>query len=110
MNIGNFTRTPDGYAGEIRLLGLRDQVVLIPAKPSDAENACDYYIRLDDEKGSGAGFAWKEVGEKAGDYVSLKIISPLFPTGFIRARLFRDDDDGETLTLSLNKPQSKDED
>lgn len=106
MNIGAFTRTPDGYAGEVRCFGLREQIVLVPAKPSDAENPCDFYIRLDDEKGFDAGFAWKEVGEKAGDYVSLKITSPLFPAGFIRARLFRDDDDGETLTLSLNKSQA----
>lgn len=109
MYIGDFKRTSDGYAGEVRCFGLREQIVLIPAKPSESENACDYYIRLDDAKGFGAGFAWNEVGEKAGDYVSLKITSPLFPGGFIRARLFRNDD-GETLTLSLNKPQPKDED
>jgi uncharacterized protein (DUF736 family) len=110
MNIGTFTRTSGGFAGEVRAFGLHEPVVLlVPMDPSDAENAPDYRIRLGDDEGAEAGFAWKEVGEKAGDYVSLKIVGPLFPAGFIRANLFRADDEGRLFVLSLNAPQKRDD-
>ncbi|MBN9505372.1 MAG: DUF736 domain-containing protein [Altererythrobacter sp.] len=110
MNIGTFTRTSGGYTGEVRAFGLHEPVVVLVAmEPSDADSAPDYRIRLDGEDGAEAGFAWKEVGEKAGDYVSLKIVGPLFPNGFIRANLFRADDAGHAFVLSLNAPQKRDE-
>lgn len=110
MNIGIFTQTGDTYAGEVRAFGLHEPVVmLVPLDASDAENAPDYRIRLGSEDGPDTGFAWKEVGEKAGDYVSLKIVGPLFPGGFIRANLFRADDAGRGFVLSLNAPQKRDE-
>lgn len=110
MNIGIFTRTSAGYAGEIRAFGLREpDVFLVPMDAGDAENPPDYRIRLDTEDGPDSGFAWKEVGERAGDYVSLKIIGPLFPNGFIRANLFRADDEGRTFILSLNAPQKRED-
>ena len=61
------------------------------------------------EDGPEVGAGWKEVGEKAGDYVSLKIFGPLFSGGFIRANLFRADDAGRSFVLSLNAPQKRDE-
>lgn len=105
MNIGTFTRTKDGFAGEVRAFGIREDVVLIPAERGDGDHAPDYRLRLNDGSSSEAGFAWKEVGEKAGDYLSLKIVSPLFPGQSFRANLFRADEEGETFTLSLNAPR-----
>lgn len=105
MNIGNFTRTKDGFAGEVRAFGIREDIILIPAERGDGDNAPDFRIRLNDGSNAEAGFAWKEVGEKAGDYVSLKIISPLFPGQSCGANLFRADDEGDAFTLSLNAPR-----
>ena len=44
--IGEFTRTKNGYAGHIRTLSLDVEMVLIPAERSDAENAPDYRVHL----------------------------------------------------------------
>ena len=69
--IGEFTRTKNGYAGRIRTLSLDAEIVLIPAEHSDAENAPDYRVHLGDDDGPEIGAGWKRTGEKAGDYVSL---------------------------------------
>uniref|UniRef100_UPI0013DA01DA DUF736 domain-containing protein n=1 Tax=Stenotrophomonas maltophilia TaxID=40324 RepID=UPI0013DA01DA len=44
--IGEFTRTKNGYAGHVRTLTLNGEIVLIPAEHSDAENAPDYRVHL----------------------------------------------------------------
>lgn len=103
-----FKPTADGYSGRIRLFGIDEQIVLVPAEPSEAENAPDYRIRLDDENGPEAGAGWKHVGERAGDYVSLEIESPLFSPPF-RANLFRADDTGSTFRFSLSRPRPRED-
>ncbi len=42
--IGEFTRTKNGYAGHIRTLSLDAEIVLVPAEHTDAENAPDYRV------------------------------------------------------------------
>ncbi len=44
--IGEFTRTKNGYTGHVRTLKLNSEIVLIPAEHSDAENAPDYRVHL----------------------------------------------------------------
>ena len=49
--IGTFTRTETGYAGELHSFGLHEKLFIVPAKPSDVKNAPDYRLRLDSEDG-----------------------------------------------------------
>ncbi len=44
-----------GYSGHIRTLSLDAELALVPAEPSDAENAPDYRIHLGDEDGPEVG-------------------------------------------------------
>src|SRR5690606_26513392 len=49
--------TGDGYAGRIRLFGINEAIVLVALDPTDAENAPDYRVHLDNEDGPEAGGA-----------------------------------------------------
>lgn len=65
--IGTFTRTETGYAGELHSFGLHEKLFIVPAKPSDVKNAPDYRLRLDSEDGPDVGPAWKDASEQSGD-------------------------------------------
>ncbi|WEX85771.1 DUF736 domain-containing protein [Sinorhizobium garamanticum] len=104
--IGQFTRTKTGYSGTLRTLVLNADIVLIPAEPSDAENAPDYRIHLGDDDGPEIGAGWKRTGEKAGDYVSLQIDDPALASP-IRANLFQSGDDKTAWGLYWNRPQKR---
>lgn len=104
--IGQFTRTKTGYSGRAQTLSLDAELTLVPAEPSDAENAPDYRIHLGDHDGPEIGAGWKRVGEKAGDYVSLVIDDPALPQS-IRANLFRSDAEGSTCSLHWGRPSKR---
>jgi uncharacterized protein (DUF736 family) len=106
--IGEFTRTKSGYSGHLRTLSLDVQVAVVPAEPSDAENARDYRVHLGDGDGPEVGAGWKRTGEKAGEYVSLLIDDPVF-TQPIRANLFRSDADDASWSLHWNRPPKRGE-
>ena len=61
--IGQFTREQSGFTGRIETLTLFRDIVLVPAEPSDAENAPDYRIHASDdggaEPGPEIGAGWK---------------------------------------------------
>ena len=105
--IGQFTREPSGFTGHVRTVTIDVELVLVPADPSDADNAPDYRIHLGDEDGLEAGAGWKRTGERAGEYVSLLLDDPAFAQP-IRANLFRDDDAGNAWSLHWNRPQKRD--
>jgi uncharacterized protein (DUF736 family) len=106
--IGQFTRTRNGYSGNVHTLSLNAELVLVPAEPSDAENAPDYRIRLGDADGPEIGAGWKRTGEKAGDYVSLLIDDPALVQP-IRANLFQSGDGKSTWILNWNRPPRRSE-
>ncbi|MDW9658528.1 DUF736 family protein [Sinorhizobium meliloti] len=106
--IGQFTRTENGYSGTLRTLSLDAELVLTPAEPSDAENAPDYRIHLGDDEGPEVGAGWKRTGEKAGDYVSLQIDDPALASP-IRANLFQSSDEKTAWGLYWNRPQKRTE-
>ena len=108
MQTNIFESIADGYAGRVRLFGINEAVVLVALDPSDAENAPDYRVHLDDEDGPEVGGAWKRVGERAGDYISLEIDSPLFPAAF-RPALFQADDEGRTYRLSWKRQKARED-
>jgi len=103
-----FEATVNGYAGRVRLFGIDEVIVLVAIGPGDANNAPAWRIHLDDEDGPEIGGAWKRVGERAGDYISLEIDSPLFPALF-RPALFQADDEGRTYRLAWKRPKPRED-
>ncbi|MGE4305686.1 MAG: DUF736 domain-containing protein [Novosphingobium sp.] len=106
--IGQFTRTADGFTGHVRTLTLDAELTLVPTDASDAENAPDYRIHLGgDGDGPEVGAGWKRTGEKAGAYVSLLIDDPALIQP-LRANLFQVDR-GKTFALLWNRPARRDD-
>lgn len=108
--IGEFTREETGFIGNLLTLLLVQDIIIVPAEPSDAENAPDYRVHVFDamsnETTAEIGAGWKRTGEKAGEYVALLIDDPTFPQP-IRANLFRDDDAGKDWTLHWSRPRDR---
>ena len=105
--IGTFTREPSGFVGRIHTLTLYREVTVVPAEPSEAENAPDYRIHHGADDGPEIGAGWKRTGERAGEYVVLLIDDPALPQP-IRANLVRDDDAGSAWSLHWSRPQKRD--
>jgi uncharacterized protein (DUF736 family) len=106
--IGRFARTKAGYSGAIRTLSFDAQIVLVPSDHGGAENAPDYRILLGDDQGAEIGAAWKRVGEKAGDYVSLLLDDPALAQP-IRANLFQSSEDKASWILHWTRLQKRSE-
>jgi uncharacterized protein (DUF736 family) len=109
MQIGSFTRGKSGFSGHLRTLTLDIDLTLVPADPSDAENAPDYRVHLGtDGDGPEVGAGWKRSTDKAGNFVSLLLDDPAF-TQPVRANLFQSPDDKATWTLHWNRPSKRSE-
>ena len=110
--IGEFTRTPDGYSGRVRTMTLDVEVSLVPVEPSDSENAPNFRVHLSGDDGSEVGpeigAAWNRNGERAGDYVALVIDDPVFVQP-VRANLFQSGDDQMAWGLYWNRPPRRGE-
>jgi len=110
--IGTFAHDESGFIGHLTTLLLSQDVIIIEAEPSDAENAPQYRVHLFDgmnnEAAAEIGAGWKRTGEKAGDYIALLIDDPTFPHP-IRANLFRDDDAGSAWSLHWSRPRDRGE-
>lgn len=107
MNIGQFTATENGFTGVLRTLTLDLELSLVPAEPSETENAPDYRVMYetgDDEREIGAG--WKRVGDKAGAYVAIQIDDPAFVQP-LRANLFQAD--ASSHVLLWNRPARREQ-
>jgi uncharacterized protein (DUF736 family) len=67
--IGNSRARPASSGASTTSAG-RD-IIIVPAEPSDAENAPDYRVhRRRRETGPEIGAGWKRTGERAGEYVA----------------------------------------
>lgn len=107
MRIGTFVAADGGFAGHLHTLTLDIDLVLVPAESSDSENAPDYrVIAGSDDEAREIGAGWKQVGEKAGDYVSLQIDDPSFVQP-LRAKLFKDDGNAHALVWSRPSRREK---
>lgn len=110
--IGQFTRDEAGFIGHLGTLLLHQDVIIVAAEPSDAENAPDYRVHLFDgmsnETGPEVGAGWKHTGERAGEYIALDLDDPTFPHP-IRANLFRDDGAGNAWSLHWRRPPKRGE-
>jgi uncharacterized protein (DUF736 family) len=107
--IGTFTRTANGYSGQLKTLTLDLELTLAATDDGEAANLPDYRIHLgSDDEGPEVGAAWKRTGEKAGDYLSLLIDDPIF-THPIRANLFQSDAKGKSFHLLWTRPSKRKE-
>ena len=106
--IGQFTRGTTGFSGHVCTLTLDLELTLVPADPSDAENAPDYRVHLGEENGPEVGAGWKRTGEKAGNFVSLLLDDPVFGQP-LRANLFQSTDDKTVWSLHWNRPSKSGE-
>ena len=98
--IGTFAATRDGFEGHLQTLTLDARLTLVPAEPSETENAPDYRIMVgDNDAVYEIGAGWKRVGDKAGDYIAVLIDDPAFARP-VRANLFASDDGSHVLTWS----------
>jgi len=108
--IGEFRREEAGFIGNLLTLLLVQDIIIVSAEPSDAENAPDYRVHVFDamrgDTTAEIGAGWKRTGEKAGEYVALLIDDPTFPQP-IRANLFRDDDAGNAWSLHWSRPRDR---
>ena len=105
--IGIFTRTADGYQGRLHTLTLDIELALVPAEPSEADNAPDWRVRLGDGDGPEVGAAWNRTGERAGGYLSLQLDDPSFARP-IRANLFKSPDETDVHHLVWSRPSKRD--
>lgn len=110
--IGQFTRDDGGFIGHLETLLLHQDIIIIPAEPSDAENAPDFRVHVFDgmnnEPRAEIGAGWKRTGEKAGDYVSLLLDDPTLARP-MRANLFQSGDDISAWGLNWSRPPKRNE-
>lgn len=101
--IGEFTRESFGFSGRIQTLSLDRAIAILPAEPSDVENAPNHRVYLDaDGDGPEIGAAWTRTGEKAGEYLSVLLDDPALPHP-IRANLFQNGSDAVSWSLHWNR-------
>lgn len=106
MQIGSFIRTDKGFEGVIETATLDIRISLVPAESGAADKAPDWRIhRGNDGDGPEIGAGWNESGERAGDYVSLRIDDPSFAQP-IRAALFQNANDPASRSLRWNRPRA----
>lgn len=106
MLIGTFHKAGDGYAGRVRTLVLDAELTIVPAQPSDAENAPAWRILL----GEGAdaveiGAGWNRSGDRAGAFIALQIDDPALAVP-LRANLLRSARD-DTHQLLWSRPAKR---
>ena len=106
--IGQFSRETTGFVGRVHTLTLYRELTIVPAEPSEAENAPDYRVHHGAEDGPEIGAGWKRTGERAGEYISLLIDDPALSQP-IRANLFRDDDTGSSWSLHWSRPRPRED-
>ncbi len=103
-NIGTFTKTEQGFTGEIATLNLRAKKVrLVPEPASSSKNAPAYRIYLERVE---IGAAWANRSDEGRDYLSFKLDDPSFNAP-IYANLF-EDEGGKTHTLIWSRSRRTD--
>lgn len=104
--IGTFTKTKTGFSGRVRTLALDVELTIRPAEKSDTENAPDHRIFAANNLEVGA--AWSRSGEKAGDYLSIRIDDPTFIQP-LHAALFQSEADAKVWNLMWSRPSKRDD-
>ena len=91
--IATFTKTENGYTGEIRTLALKSKVTLTPAEQAKGK-APDFRVLAQD--GIEIGGAWKRKSKSGNAYLSVRLDDPSF-TAPVYANLI--ERDGQHLLI-----------
>lgn len=110
MIIGSFQSAGDGFAGQIRTLLLDAMIAIVPARPSDAENAPAWRVLLvEADDGIEIGAGWERRGERAGSYIALQIDDPILGAP-LRANLLRSAHNADEYHPLWSRPAPRDRD
>ena len=102
-NIGTFTKTEQGYVGEIVTLSFQAKNVrMVPETNGTNENAPSHRVYVGRAE---IGAAWAKRSNEGRDYLGLKLDDPSF-TAPIYANLF-DDEEGEGYSLIWSRPNRR---
>ena len=93
-NIGTFTKTEQGFVGEIVTLSFQAKNVRLVPEPSTNDNAPSHRVYVGRAE---IGAAWAKRSNEGRNYLSVKLDDPSF-TAPIYANLF-DEEGGESYTL-----------
>ena len=105
-NIGTFTKTNDGFKGEIVTMSVQQKNVRIVREEEVAsESAPSHRVFVGRAE---IGAAWSKQSREGRDYLSVKLDDPSFSAP-IYANLF-DDEDGKTFNLIWSRPNGKNAD
>lgn len=105
-NIGTFTKTNDGFKGEIVTMSIQQKNVRIVAEPGGGtENAPSHRVFVGRAE---IGAGWAKRSNEGREYVGIKLDDPSF-TAPIYANLI-DDEDGETFNLVWSRVRASNSD
>jgi uncharacterized protein (DUF736 family) len=96
MIIGVFRKAGDGFAGRPQTLLFDADIRIVPAQPSDNDNAPDWrLLRGEDDNGAEVGARWDRIGKRASPFIAVQIddlalVAPL-PASLLRSA-HRDDE------------------
>jgi uncharacterized protein (DUF736 family) len=100
MNIGKFTKSGDGYKGNIKTLTISVEATLEPITNRASDKTPDFRIT---SGGAEIGAAWKKTAEESGkEYLSLHLDDVSFPSK-IYASLFLQADGSYNLVWERSK-------
>lgn len=102
-NIGTFTKSEQGFVGEIVTLSFQARGVrLVPETNGSNENAPSHRVYVGRAE---IGAAWAKRSNEGRDYLGLKLDDPSFNAP-IYANLF-DDEDGDGYSLIWSRPNRR---
>ncbi|GBQ48488.1 DUF736 domain-containing protein [Acidomonas methanolica] len=105
IHLGTFTRTENGFFGQITSFLMADDLAIVPNENRTSENAPDYRVlRGLDDDGTEVGCAWARQGERIGLWLAVMIDDPLFARP-LRVRLMPDRDNADSFQLVWNRPE-----
>ena len=107
MMIGSFQSATPGYSGHIATLAIDAMIAIVPAQPSDSENAPQWRVLLGDaDNGIEIGAGWDRTGERAGPFIAVQIDDPSLAAP-LRANLLRSGQNPDEFHLLWTRPTAR---
>ena len=94
--IGTFTKSENGFSGQIKTVTLNVKAKFAPAE-KDNEKAPDYRIFAGQTE---LGAAWKKTSNAGREYLSVKLDDPTFPAPIFASLVAVEGGDGYVLIWS----------